>query len=176
MIYSVECNFNDPMSEASWNDFYSLDKLNALISVTGFHSSQRFQALDDDGPIYLALHCIDGLEVLQSEEYREKGGGNFSRWQQHITDWYRNLYSGIDHAPAIAQDEYLVVSNIGPEALLEMGLTPAALHAVALDQSPQYRWLAKLKPSTPFNPQQLPQGVRIYTPMTAQLTQHSTGE
>lgn len=176
MIYTVECNFNDSSSEASWNDFYSLDKLNALISVTGFHSSQRFKALDCDGPIYLALHSIDSLDVLTSEEYRQKGGGNFSRWQQHITDWYRNLYSGLDHAPAVDSDEYLLMSNIGPEALIAMGLDPVPLHAIALDQVPPHRWLAKSKPSAEFNPQQLPQGIRCYTPMTIQLIPLREGE
>ena len=175
MIYTVECNFNDPMSEASWNDFYSLNKLNALISVSGFHTSQRFKALNTDVPVYLALHSIDNLAVLQSEEYREKGGGNFARWQQHITDWYRNLYSGLDHAPAIAQDEYLLVSNIGPEPFIEMRLTPYALQAVALDQSPQYRWLAKLQQSA-INTQQVAQGIQLYQPMTDQLIRHSEGE
>ncbi|MBO0145367.1 sugar ABC transporter, partial [Agrobacterium sp. Ap1] len=38
MIYMVECSFADPASEAEWNDFYSLDKLPALISVSGFHT------------------------------------------------------------------------------------------------------------------------------------------
>lgn len=176
MIYTVECNFNDPASEASWNDFYSLDKLQALISVTGFHSSQRFKALDSDGPIYLALHSIDSLDVLKSEEYRQKGGGNFSRWQQHIMDWYRNLYSGLDLAPAVDQDEYLLISNIGPAALIAMGLRPAALHGIALDQSPAQRWIAALKPSAQFNPQLLPQGIRCYAPMTPQLTPLREGE
>ena len=45
MIYTVECSFADLDSEAEWNDFYSLEKLPALISVTGFHPSQRFKAI-----------------------------------------------------------------------------------------------------------------------------------
>lgn len=91
MIYTVECSFADPFSEAEWNDFYSLDKLPALISVSGFHTSQRFKALSRGCPVYLALHSIDGLDILTGEEYRQKGGGNFARWQQHITDWHRRL-------------------------------------------------------------------------------------
>lgn len=43
MIYTVECSFADLDSEAEWNDFYSFEKLPALISVTGFHTSQRFK-------------------------------------------------------------------------------------------------------------------------------------
>lgn len=132
MIYTVECSFADPVSEAQWNDFYSLEKLPALISVSGFHTSQRFKAISAGCPVYLAMHSIDGLAVLESDEYRQKGGGNFARWQQHITDWHRNLYGGLERAPAIGEGEYLIVSAVGPEPLIKMGLTPEQMWAVAL--------------------------------------------
>nr|BFE98121.1 hypothetical protein GCM10020185_86570 [Pseudomonas brassicacearum subsp. brassicacearum] len=55
--------------------FYSLEKkLPALISVSGFSSSQRFKALSDNCPAYLALHSVDTPAVLQSDEYRQKKG------------------------------------------------------------------------------------------------------
>lgn len=165
MIYTVECNFADPDSEAEWNQFYSLQKLPALISVSGFHTSQRFKALSNDCPDYLALHSIDNLHVLQSDEYRHKGGGNFARWQKHITDWQRNLYGGLDRAPAIDTDHYLVVSTIGPEPLIDAGLRPYPLHAVALDRHPAQRWLATLDRPLVFEA-----GVHVYRPMAEQLT------
>ena len=65
MIYTVECSYSDSASEEQWNDFYSLHKLPALISVRGFHTSQRFRACGAACPTYLALHSIDGMEVLQ---------------------------------------------------------------------------------------------------------------
>lgn len=170
MIYTVECSFAHLASEAEWNDFYSLEKLPALISVGGFHTSQRFKALSAGCPVYLALHTIDGLDVLQSDEYRQKGGGNFARWQQHITDWHRNLYGGLDRAPAIGEDELLIVSETGPEPLIAMGLTPHLMHAVALEKVPENRWLAKLGRSIDLEVEHLPQGVHLYIPMTPQLT------
>lgn len=169
MIYTVECSFADPASEAEWNNFYSLEKLPALISVSGFHTSQRFRALSAGCPIYLAVHSIDNLDVLQGDEYRQKGGGNFARWQQHITDWHRNLYDGLDHAPAIGADEYLVVSAIGPEPLVKMGLMPYQMHAVALEKSPGHRWLAKLDRSAESVAEHLLEGLHIYSAMTEQL-------
>ena len=169
MIYSVECSFADPTSEMEWNGFYSLHKLPALISVHGFHTSQRFRACGAGCPTYLALHSIDGLDVLQGEEYRRKGGGNFARWQQHITDWHRNLYDGLDRAPAIEPGEYLVVSRVGPEPLTAMGATPQAMHAVALDRVPAALWLARLRHGVDPGASPLPAGVQVYAPMTAQL-------
>ena len=170
MIYTVECSFADPGSEAEWNDFYSLDKLPALISVSGFHTSQRFKAVRGGCPVYLALHSIDGLDVLTGEDYRRKGGGNFARWQQHITDWHRNLYGGIERAPAIAVGEYLAVSATGPEPLIRLGLIPYAMHAVALEKFPEYRWLARVKRGETHDIERLQEDVHVYVPMTAQLT------
>ncbi|MCD7097337.1 hypothetical protein [Stenotrophomonas sp. MMGLT7] len=170
MIYTVECSFADPASEAEWNRFYSLEKLPALISVRGFHTSQRFSALSAGCPSYLAIHSIDGLGVLQGDEYLQKGGGNFARWQRHITDWHRNLYDGLDRAPAIGVDEYLALSAIGPGPLADMGLVACSMHAVALEKAPEYRWLARLKrPAEPVA-EHLPAGVHLYVPMTQQLT------
>jgi len=176
MIYTVECSFANPANEAEWNDFYSLEKLPALISVNGFHTSQRFKALSTHCPVYLAIHSIDSLDILQGDEYRQKGGGNFSRWQQHITDWHRNLYEGLVRAPAIGEDENLVVSAVGPEPLLEMGLTPYQMRAVALEMFPAQRWLAKLVRSTGLGVDPLPKGVHLYAPMTAQLTNGSDAQ
>ncbi len=92
--------------------------------MSGFYTSQRFKALSAACPAYLAIHSIDNLTILQGDEYRHKGGGNFARWQEYITDWRRNLYDGLNRAPAINEDEHLVVSEIGPEPLIKMGLTP----------------------------------------------------
>lgn len=170
MIYTVECSFADPASEAEWNDFYSLEKLPALISVSGFHTSQRFKALSTACPVYLALHSIDGLAVLEGNEYRQKGGGNFARWQQHITDWRRNLYGGLERAPAIGEEDHLIVSSAGPEPLIEMGLKPDPMRAVALEKFPENRWLAKLDRSIGLSVETLPKDVHLYAPMTAQLT------
>lgn len=170
MIYTVECSFADPHSEAEWNDFYSLDKLPALISVAGFHTSQRFKALRDGCPVYLALHSVDSLDVLTGEDYRRKGGGNFARWQQHITDWRRNLYDGIERAPTVGVNEYLVLSAKGPERLRELGLAPCAMMAVAMEKVPVHRWLATGTRSLIGNIGNVPQDVHLYAPMTPQLT------
>jgi len=169
MIYTVECSYADPDSVALWNDFYSLEKLPALISVSGFHTSQRFQALSDGCPTYLAIHTMDGLDILTGEQYRQKGGGNFARWQQHITDWHRNLYSDIGLAPAVKPDELLVLCATGPEPLLALGLSPLAMHAVALEKFPEHRWLASLPRQQASLAGSLPEGIFFYAPMTEQL-------
>ena len=170
MIYTVECSFADPRSEAEWNDFYSLEKLPALISVSGFHTSQRFKSLSEGCPVYLAVHTIDSLDVLTGDEYRQKGGGNFAKWQQHITDWHRNLYSDIGLAPAVGPDELLVLCSSGPESLTRLGLTPLAMQAVALEKLPQRRWLASMPERDARLAGSMAQDLFVYAPMTEQLT------
>lgn len=169
MIYTVECSFADSSSEAEWNDFYSLQKLPALISVTGFHTSQRFKSISGGCPVYLAVHTINGLDVLTGEEYRQKGGGNFARWQQHIIDWHRNLYSDIGLAPAVKADELLVLCASGPDPLIQMGLTPLAMEAVALEKFPERRWLARIPGRNAHLVERMSEHVHLYSPMTEQL-------
>ncbi|WP_186150492.1 sugar ABC transporter [Burkholderia gladioli] len=169
MIYTVECSFADPGSEAEWNDFYSLEKLPALISVSGFHTSQRFRSISAECPVYLAIHTIEGPEVLGGEEYRRKGGGNFARWQQHITDWRRNLHGDIGPAPAVDADEVLLLCASGPAPLSRLGVVPSAMHAVALDRVPERRWLAVLPRHAAALAAGLPEGVHAYVPITEQL-------
>jgi hypothetical protein len=170
MIYTVECSFDDPASEAQWNEFYSAEKLPALISVAGFRTSRRFKSLSDGCPVYLAIHTVDGLDVLTGEEYRQKGGGNFARWQQHIINWRRNLYDGIELAPAVQADEVLVMCANGPDALTGIGLAPLSMSAVALDKSPQRRWLASMPRRNAHLVERISTSVQLYTPMTGQLT------
>ncbi|WP_175969256.1 sugar ABC transporter [Burkholderia sp. BCC0322] len=170
MIYTVECSFADRASEAEWNDFYTHEKLPALISVTGFHTSQRFQAITGGCPVYLAIHTIDGLDVLTGDEYRRKGGGNFAKWQHHITDWHRNLYGDIGFAPAVKEGEHLALSADGPAPLIRSGLEPLAMQAVALEKFPERRWLAVVPPHSALLVEPRPEGVHLYAPMTEQLT------
>ncbi|WP_175731442.1 sugar ABC transporter [Burkholderia ambifaria] len=166
MIYAVECSIAEPAVEAEWNDFYSRVKLPALISVPGFRTSQRFRAVDGDGPVYLALHTIDGADVLTSAEYRDKGGGNFARWQPHIVEWRRNVYDSAAPAPAVSGNQWLAVCD-NAAAFAQAGIAATALHAIALDRLPAARWLAVLDQDQA----RLASGtaIRLYAPMGDRL-------
>ena len=74
MLYVVECAYTDPQSEAAWNTFYNQEKLPALVSVPGFYASQRFRALSEGCPCYLALHDIHDATIIDSDAYRRNGG------------------------------------------------------------------------------------------------------
>ncbi|MGT0250136.1 sugar ABC transporter [Burkholderia pyrrocinia] len=169
MIYAVECSFADRATEAEWNDFYSRIKLPALISVSGFRTSQRFRALGGDGPVYLALHTIDSPDVLTSAEYRDKGGGNFARWQPHIVEWRRNVYDGAAPAPTVSGHQWLAVcDDAAPFA--RAGIAASAIHAIALDRQPAHRWLAVLThDQARLASEPSDSAIRLYAPMGDQL-------
>ncbi len=169
MFYTVECSYNEPESEAEWNAFYSQHKLPALISVAGFTTSQRFRALKSGYPVYLAIHTINDADIFSSEDYRLKGGGNFSHWQGGITDWHRHLYEGKGLAPAISSDEILLLST-KPIGFLEtdLGYWGLEMHVVGLDKSRDYR-VAYALPVEMASLFTETTGVYLYEPLTPQL-------
>ncbi|SFT96356.1 hypothetical protein SAMN05192562_103387 [Kosakonia arachidis] len=169
MLYIVECSYTDPRSEEEWNAFYSLEKLPALVSVNGFRSSQRFGAVKPGCPAYLALHTVKDADVLSSDDYRRKGGGNFSRWQAHITDWHRNLYACEAPTPAVSADEILLLSAQPISALVTaLGEPAMEMYAAGLDKSPERRAAWVLPRESALLLADMP-GVYLYQPLTLQL-------
>lgn len=164
MIYTVECSFTNADEEASWNEFYSLIKLPALISVAGFMTSQRFETMTKSHPRYLAIHTLVAGEVLDSSVYQAKGGGNFSRWQPWISEWRRNLYSGIARAPAVTKGQSLVVRNADVEGAPEIGAI--LLRAAGLQGLPRERHMWVVDRQLPWDA--IP-GAAVYLPMGDQL-------
>ena len=140
MIYTVECSFADLDSEAEWNDFYSLEKLPALISVTGF-TSQRFKAITGGCPVYLAIHTIDGLDVLTGEISPQRR----RQFREVATTHHRLAPESLQRYRLRAgrkDGEHLALSAGGPDSLIRLGLQPLAMQAVALEKCPARRWLA----------------------------------
>lgn len=140
MLYIVECSYSDSESEEHWNDFYSLVKLPALISVSGFITSQRFKALTPNCPVYLAIHSIKSPEVICSEEYKQKGGGGGSSWQQYTYDWHRNLYECEDIAPAVSKNEVLIMVTKHVEFIEdELGYRPWVMMSAGSYKPPELK-------------------------------------
>lgn len=175
MLYIVECSYNDPESEAEWNSFYSEQKLPALISVTGFSTSQRFHAVNSGCPAYLAIHTIQNAAVLTSDDYCLKGGGNFSRWQDCITDWHRNVYECEGPAPALSSAEMLLLSAKPVDfSDSEPEYQALEMHVAGLDTSPEYRVAYVLPVEIALLFAEMP-GVYLYAALTPQLQSFAEG-
>lgn len=145
MLYMVECDISDPNVEAEWNAYYSARKLDEVLAVPGFRTSQRFKSVKPFASPYLAIHTVDSLDVLTGKAYSSGGGGFFDpRFQPYIVNWHRNLFSGVDRAPEIAEDELLAVADEAREALHEAGVGLTWLTSAGLDRSVAYRGIARV--------------------------------
>jgi hypothetical protein len=110
MIYTVECAFTDPVREAEWNEHYSGEKLDNLLRLPGWRTSQRFRALTEIDAPYFAMHTLRDAGVLGGQ-YTSVGGGVFGGWEDKIANWHRNLFAGIDTAPEVTPDQCLVAAT-----------------------------------------------------------------
>lgn len=149
MLYMVECDFSDPTLVQAWNDYYTERKLDEVLAVPGFRTSQRFKAVTPMLAPYLAIHSVDSLEVLTGSAYKGGGGGSFdARFQPCIIHWHRNLFAGLDRAPAVGLDEFLAVSDASPEAVAGAGIDFVWLEAAGLDRSVPRRGIARIDAAT----------------------------
>lgn len=144
MLYMAECRFTDPTREDAWNEWYGGKRLDELLSVPGFRTSQRFKAVTPGSSPYLAIHSINSPDVFTSKAYKSVSGGDFQEWQQYITDWRRNLFDGLDTAPAVALDEYLVVTDKSSAEVGASGINFIWLASAGLDRSVKQRGIARV--------------------------------
>ena len=170
MLYMVECGFSDPVLEPDWNRYYTERKLDEVLAVPGFRTSQRFRSADGRAAPYLAIHTVDSIEVLIGNNYRGGGGGKFdSAFQPCIIEWRRSLYDGVPRAPVVALDEVLVVADVPPSELGELAKEFIWLRSSGLDERIPDRGL---KPASPEVARNLVgrtgARIRIYQPLIAQ--------
>lgn len=142
MIYTVECAFTDPAREEAWNEFYGGDKLTTLLALPGFRASQRFRAITDTPAPYLAIHSIRDAAVLEQNVYRDAGGGTFSGWDDLVTNWDRNLFTGTEAAPDVSAEDRLVMLDDPEAAHHAAGADFTWLHIAGLDRTTEQRGLA----------------------------------
>lgn len=145
MLYMVECGFSDPAHEQAWSDYYTSRKLDEVLAVPGFRTSQRFKAITAIPAPYLAIHSVDSLDVMTGNAYRSLGGGSFDRtYQGFIINWRRNVFGGLDRAPAIAENEFLAVSDQVPGKVSGSGVCFTWLTIAGLDASTPQRGIARI--------------------------------
>jgi hypothetical protein len=117
-IYMVQHTFSRPDWEDEWNAWYEKN-LKVLLAVPGFRSGQRFKALDGKPPRYMAVYTVDSADVFESKAYIDAGGGgtNSQRFRPAYQSWTRNLFEGIDLAPEVPADRFLIaVDSATPDA------------------------------------------------------------
>jgi hypothetical protein len=143
MIYMVEMDFRNPGREADWHIWY-LDHVTRLIrNVPGFRASQRFRAITATPSPWLAMHDVASGDVFESAEYRSNGGpASTGEWQREHTNWFRNLFAGIDHTPDVPADAHLLVCEADARLPEPYAASVTWLDSVGLDRSAARRGIA----------------------------------
>jgi hypothetical protein len=142
VIFTSQSGLTDPSKLAEWGEWY-LGHLEAMTSVPGIDSAQRFWALEPGPPPNLAMYTVASPAVFESEIYlRVRGMGP---WVPLIDRQYyrRNLFDGLERAPEVAPDQILVVAERDTPAPADPRIT--WLRTVGIDKSTPYRGIAVLR-------------------------------
>jgi hypothetical protein len=169
--------FADPSRLAEWHAHY-LRNIANLQTVPGFLASQRFESLADTPSPYSAVHEIASAGVFESAIYRERGGrASNGEWQKDMINWHRNLYSGLDATPEVADGAYLLFIDEQREvAEHEIALPPGLrihwLTLVGLDRTIPHRGIAVLDDAREMLAiARVDRRVKIFRPITKKIRQ-----
>jgi hypothetical protein len=169
MLYVVELDFADAGRQAQWDAWY-MQHLDILLSVPGIHSAQRFHCLSPCPAPYLAIYTVDSPEVFESAAYRARGGRDSTgEWKPLMLNWDRNVFSGIEAAPAVALGQLLLLTEAEPAAVASAGIDFSWLVAVGLDRTVARRGLAVAEAKLAREAAQGSRGlIRAYRPIMQQ--------
>jgi hypothetical protein len=177
LIYITEMAFADPSRVAEWHAHY-LRNIANLQTVPGFLASQRFESLAATPSPYSAMHEIASADVFESAIYQQRGGrASNGEWQKDMINWHRNLYSGLDATPEVADHAYLLFIDERREvAEREIAVPPGVrihwLTLVGLDRTIPHRGIAVLDDAGAMvATARVDQRVKVFRPITGKIRQ-----
>lgn len=163
MIFMSQSGLTDETRAADWDQWY-VEHLRIMLTVPGISSAQRFVTDSPDYSPSLAMYTIAGAEVFEDPYYR--GVRGLGEWLPLVDrrHYKRNLFSGLDRAPAVASAAFLLVADRTHEdaGLADLRLTWLA--CVGIDRSTALRGIAVVDAAP--RPRS---GVAIYRPATGYM-------
>ena len=163
MIFMSQSGLTDPSRSADWDAWY-LEHLRVMVSVDGIESAQRFKTKTPNNSPSLAMYSMESADVFQDPYYLSiRGMGEF----KDLVDkryYHRNLFSGLDLAPAVSAEQVLLVWDAA-SARSASGLEFVWLEATAADRSTPLRGIAVV---TAARARTVPDalGIACYVPAT----------
>ena len=141
MIFISQSGLTDPARAAEWDAWY-VEHLRIMLSVPRISSAQRFMT---DSPGYspsLAIYTVPGPDIFDDPYYRSVRG--MGEWAELIDrrHYHRNLFAGLDRAPAAGASQRLIVADREREDAALAGLQLAWLRCVGIDRSTPLRGIA----------------------------------
>lgn len=163
MIFMSQSGLVDPGRDADWDAWY-LEHLRIMVSVKGVESAQRFKTSSPRHSPSLAMYSMESAAVFEDPYYLSiRGLGEF-RALVDTRHYRRNLFAGLDLAPAVDPEQVLLVWD-ATEPRQARGFAFTWLEAVAADKSTPYRGIALIDARrSPEVPEEL--GIATYTPVT----------
>ena len=79
----------DPAHEAEYHRWYWQQHLPERLSIPGFMSAYRYQAVEAQ-PKFFTWYFVRDIEVLRSPRYLERLS-NPTDWTQRVMPWFRNM-------------------------------------------------------------------------------------
>ena len=163
MIFTSQSGLIDPGRDADWDVWY-IEHLRVMVSVNGIESAQRFKTTTPGYSPSLAMYSIESAAVFDDPYYLSiRGLGEF-RPLVDARYYRRNLFAGLDLAPAVGPDQILLVWDVA-EPRDGGGFEFAWLEAVAVDKSTPYRGIAVI-PGARSNDIRAGSGIARYVPAT----------
>ena len=168
MLYIVEMELPDRSREADWHDWY-VNHIRKLLTVDGYHASQRFEALTARAAPFLAIHDVVGPELFEGTGYRSVGGPTGTgEWRDVMTNWSRNLFEGCAAMPEVGTDEKLVIIDDAAQLPLAYNDRVTWLSSIGLDRNIPKRGFFTLAVDEDDAPLRAA-GLDLFKPITAKM-------
>jgi hypothetical protein len=138
--------------------------------VPGFTATQRFRAITAMPSPWVALHEVASPAIFESKEYKAYGGpASTGEWRERHTNWYRNIYAGIDKTPDVPLDGHLLLADEGAKVPAPFASSVTWLENVGLDRSTKGRGVAIIPPGKLTSVLFGVQGVHLFKPITPRI-------
>ena len=167
MIYMVEMNLTDLARRSDWDQWY-VSHMKMLITIPGFHATQRFECVHEHETPFVALHEVDGPQVFESKAYKAKAGpAGTGEWRDKMNNWSRNVFNGVLETPDVPLDAHLILIEDGAHA--PQGISVTWLDPVGLDKSVQRRAIGVCHSVIKARNISIAQGIRLLKPLTPRM-------
>jgi hypothetical protein len=141
MIFISQSGITDTTRAADWDAWY-LEHLRIMATVPGVSSAQRFKTDTPGSPPSLAVYSVTSADVFKDPYYLSVRG--MGEWLTLIDRGYynRNLFSGLDYAPQVADNQVMLVADRARAEGAIAGVDFTWLQCAGIDFSTPYRGLA----------------------------------
>jgi hypothetical protein len=166
MIFVSQSGLTDHSRAADWDAWY-VEHLRIMATVPGVSSAQRFKTATPGSSPSLAIYSVTSADVFKDPYYLSVRG--MGEWLALIDRRYykRNLFSGLDHAPRVADNAVMLVADREQAEGSVAGIAFTWLKCEGIDYSTPYRGLAVIEGvALPA----LDDTVAVYRPVTPRMT------